>query len=137
MVTIRQYFNNNINNLTFHKLCINYTLPPGTRHILGLGHTFIPQIAFPLLSLHSTFHRFNWNNHQKYIFAVKVPEPQTKNYRRIYVKYVLIPDQGNEDLESRQENFNQQLTTTIIMKRNNVIKLSFNLSRVKHQALYS
>ena len=134
-LTTAQYFNN-IQNLTFHNLCVKHTPPLGTKYLLGLGHKFIPQRAFPTSILQTTFQEFNRNTRLKYTFAGQSPNSLTKNDKKIYVKSDWIPDLGNEDLETRLENFKNQLTKTVTENRTNLIRPTFNLNKIQYQTLH-
>ena len=130
------YFNN-INNLTFHNLCTHHKPPPGTRHLLGLGHKFIPQRAFPTPLPQSTFQEFKRNVRLRYTFAGLDSDPLTKNDKKIYIKSVWIPEPGNENLEQRLTNFQKQVLKTTKQNQTNITRPTYNLSRVQHQTLHS
>ena len=130
-----KYFNDNITNLTFHNLCINQTLPPGTRHLLGLGHKFIPQRSFPNPLPLSTFQDFNRNVRLKYAFAGIPSDPLTKNDRKIYIRSDWTPELGNDDLEQRLADFQREIQKITIDNRSLLKKPTFNLSRLQHRTL--
>ena len=135
-LTPSTYFNS-INNLTFHNLCINHTPPPGTKNLLGLGHKFIPQRAFPKLLLQPTLTDFNRDIRLKYTFAGVQSNSLTKNDKKIYVKSDWIPDPGNDDLEHRLEEFKNQLTKAATANRTNLIRPTYNLDKSQYRTLHS
>ena len=130
------YFNS-ITNLTFHNLCINHSPPPGTKHLLGLGHKFIPQRAFPKLVLQPIFTEFNRSIRLKYTFAGQQSNSLTKNDKKIYVKSDWVPDPGNDDLENRLDEFKKQLTKTAIENRTRLIRPTYNLDKSQYRTLHS
>ena len=135
-LTTSQYFHD-IKNLTFHNLCIQHTPPPGTKYLLGLGHKFIPQRAFPTSLLQPTFQDFNRNTRLKYTFAGQPHNSLTKNDKKIYIKSDWIPDLGNDDLETRLENFKKQLTKIVTENRTKLLRPTFNLTKTQYQTLHS
>ncbi len=135
-ISITEY-TNNINNLTYHNLCVHFSPPQGTKQLLGLGPKFIPQRAFPNPAITSSFNAFQHDARLKYTFAGAEPSDFTKNDRKIYVKSTWIPPPGNYELESRLNNFRDSLLSINNERIQNLTKPSYNLNRIQHNTLNS
>ena len=128
------YFSS-ITNATYHNLCTTQQLPPGTKHLLGLGHKFIPLRTHPAPQIQQSLDEFERNVRLKYFFAGDdTNDTFNKNMKKIYVKSTWTPDHGQPELENRLTNFRHNL---MIHAHNNPQRLtpSRNLSRVQYKTL--
>ena len=105
----QSYFDD-IKNLTFHNLCTETKIPPGTKQLLGLGPKFIPKTKYPTFDPTETLTQFTRDVRLKYFFSDTSSDPLTTNYRKIYIKSDFVPNPGNTALESRLSTFNAKIT---------------------------
>ena len=128
------YFSS-ITNSTYHNLCTTQKLPPGTKHLLGLGHKFIPLRTLPQPQINQSLDDFERNVRLKYTFAGDDQEKTfDKNSRKIYIKSNWTPDYGPPELEHRLYNFRTNLLTYTHINLQNSPP-SRNLSRIQYKTL--
>ena len=123
-----------IKNMTFHNLCTKNQPPLGTKHLLGLGHKFIPQREIPKPILQKTLLNFHRDVRLKFTFAGEIPTPMSKNDKKIYIKSDWDAPRGNDELESRLASFQTTLTHSVTTHNLHTPKSS-NLTRLQYHTL--
>ena len=135
---------------SFHNLCSTTSVPPGTNHLLGLGHKFIPHRSHAPIEndLDKSIKAFERDARIRHFFEDRqnkyddeddnVTTTSNENEytcpTRLYIKSKWDPPLGNEILELKLRNFAQHLRQHITNQR---IKNTPNLNKLQRHAMQS
>ena len=110
-MTPRSYFNRP-NNMAFHNLCQNTTLPPGIANLLGLGLKYYfeaPQPWSQLTGLQQSLTRFERTVRIRHLIPARRTIPDLDYIQGLYIPLKWQPDCITNDVEHHLEKFRKDV----------------------------